>query len=106
MKTAKRYSFLVMGFFLFVFFAAPLAPLGAQPPCCAEDPALSYFLFPKPSQKYQYLVRYETFFSKVLGKEKGFFIRFFFFSTDTTFIEQECGGRLCLLKKRRGSSVR
>jgi len=28
----------------------------------------------KPSQKFQYLVRYETFFSTSLGKEKGFFV--------------------------------
>jgi S-formylglutathione hydrolase FrmB len=47
---------------------------GAQPPCCSEDPAFSYFLSPKPSQKYQYLVRYETFFSTLLNKEKGFFV--------------------------------
>lgn len=47
---------------------------GAQPPCCPEDPEFSYFLSPKSSQKYQYLVRYETFFSTLLNKEKGFFI--------------------------------
>jgi Putative esterase len=42
--------------------------------CCPEDGELSYLLSPKPSQRFQYLVRYETFFSNVLGKEKGFFI--------------------------------
>ena len=47
---------------------------GAQHPCCPEDPELSYLLFPKPSQRFHYLVRYETFFSIALGKEKGFFI--------------------------------
>jgi enterochelin esterase-like enzyme len=47
---------------------------GGQPPCCPEDPAFSYFLFPKPSQTYPYLVRYEVFFSKLLNKEKGFFV--------------------------------
>lgn len=47
---------------------------GVQSPCCSEDPELSYFLSPKSSQKYQYLVRYETFFSNVLGKEKSFFV--------------------------------
>jgi len=46
----------------------------AQIPCCSEDPALSYFLFPKASQTYRYLVRYEVFFSNVLNKEKGFFV--------------------------------
>jgi S-formylglutathione hydrolase FrmB len=48
--------------------------LGAGHPCCPEDPELSYFLSPKPLQKFQYLVRYETFFSNALGKEKGFFV--------------------------------
>lgn len=46
----------------------------AQHPCCPEDPELSYLLHPKPSQKFHYWVRYETFHSNVLGKEKGFFI--------------------------------
>jgi hypothetical protein len=46
----------------------------AQPPCCSEDPELSYLLSPKPSQRFQYLVRYETFFSTSLGKEKGLFV--------------------------------
>ncbi len=48
--------------------------LCADHPCCPEDPELSYLLSPKSSQKFQYLVRYETFFSSVLEKEKGFFI--------------------------------
>jgi hypothetical protein len=43
-------------------------------PCCSEDGELSYLLSPRPSQRFHYLVRYETFFSNVLGKEKGFFI--------------------------------
>lgn len=47
---------------------------GRPDPCCPEDPELSYLLSPKPSQKFRYIVRYETFFSTVLGKEKGFFI--------------------------------
>jgi len=47
---------------------------GFQHPCCPEDPELSYLLNPKPSQRFQYLVRYETFFSTVLGKGKGFFV--------------------------------
>jgi len=46
----------------------------ADHPCCPEDGELSYLLSPKTSQKFQYLVRYETFFSNVLGKEKGFLI--------------------------------
>jgi S-formylglutathione hydrolase FrmB len=51
-----------------------LKTFGAQHPCCPEDPELSYLLNPKPSQKFHYLVRYETFLSAALGKEKGFFI--------------------------------
>ncbi len=47
---------------------------GSQHPCCPGDPEISYLLTPKPSQKFHYLVRYETFFSNVLDKEKRFFI--------------------------------
>jgi hypothetical protein len=47
---------------------------GAQPLCCSENPELSYFLSPTSSQEFKYLVRYETFFSRQLEKEKGFFI--------------------------------
>lgn len=43
-------------------------------PCCPDEPELYYLLNPKPSQKFHYLVRYETFFSVTLGKEKGFFV--------------------------------
>ncbi len=63
-----------------IFFSVPLILTGlfrtsnAQPHCCSEDPEFSYFLAPKPSQKYPYLVRYETFFSTLLDKEKGFFV--------------------------------
>jgi hypothetical protein len=59
-------SLFFLGFFLEAFAAGH--------PCCPEDGELSYLLSPKPSQRFQYLVRYETFFSNVLGKEKGFFI--------------------------------
>jgi enterochelin esterase-like enzyme len=54
--------------------AGPFVASGAQFPCCSEDPAFSYFLSPKASQTYQYLVRYEIFFSTLLNKEKGFFV--------------------------------
>ncbi len=54
--------------------AGPSGVHGSPHPCCPDDPELSYLLNPKPSQKFHYLVRYETFFSKLLGKEKGFFI--------------------------------
>jgi S-formylglutathione hydrolase FrmB len=74
MKSSRWVLFLVVGFWGLVFLAEPIAVSSAQPSCCADDPALSYFLFPKASQTYPYLVRYETFFSAQLNKEKGFFI--------------------------------
>jgi hypothetical protein len=48
--------------------------LHANPLCCPKEPELSYLLHPKTNQTFQYLVRYETFFSNELGEEKGFFI--------------------------------
>lgn len=42
--------------------------------CCSGDQEISYLLHPNPSQTFHYLVRYETFFSNALGKEKGFFV--------------------------------
>ncbi|MDI7259644.1 MAG: alpha/beta hydrolase-fold protein [Thermodesulfobacteriota bacterium] len=57
-----------------ILFAGFFETSGAPHPCCPDDPELSYLLSPKPSQRFQYLVRYETFFSSVLGKEKGFFV--------------------------------
>lgn len=59
---------------ILLIFTGSFKTFGAQSPCCPEDPEFSYLLSPKPSQKYQYLVRYETFFSVFLHKEKGFFI--------------------------------
>ena len=63
-----------LGLWALSFMMTSSVAFGAQPPCCSEDPEFSYLLSPKPSQKYQYLVRYETFFSTLLDKEKGFFI--------------------------------
>ncbi len=64
-------------FIAFVSFSlslpSPESPRASHP-CCPEDTELSYYLNPKPSQKFQYLVRYEAFFSKELDKEKSFFI--------------------------------
>jgi enterochelin esterase-like enzyme len=74
MKSTRWYSPLVVWLYALVFFVGPFVAHGAQPPCCSEDLEFSYFLSPKPSQRFQYLVRYETFFSTALGKEKGFFI--------------------------------
>jgi S-formylglutathione hydrolase FrmB len=74
MKAIRLYLFLVMGICALVFFIGSSVAFSAQPPCCSEDPEFSYFLSPKSSQKYQYLVRYEIFFSTQLNKEKGFFI--------------------------------
>jgi hypothetical protein len=74
MKVSRRHLFLVTGLCILVFFIEPFVASGAQPSCCPEDPELSYLLSPKSSQRFQYLIRYETFFSTALGKEKGFFI--------------------------------
>jgi len=57
-----------------VILAGSFSVHGSPHPCCPDEPELSYLLSPQPSQKFHYLVRYETFFSNVLGKEKGFFI--------------------------------
>ena len=72
MKRWKR--FWIILFPILLIFIGAFRTFGAQHPCCPEDARLSYFLTPQASQRYQYLVRYETFFSTVLNKEKGFFI--------------------------------
>jgi S-formylglutathione hydrolase FrmB len=74
MKLIRWYVFLAMTFWALVFITGPLATYGVQPPCCPDDPEFFYLFFPKPSQRFRYLVRYETFFSTLLNKEKGFFI--------------------------------
>jgi hypothetical protein len=61
-------------FFLLLASAVSFGISDASPPCCSEDPEVSYLLSPRSSQRFQYLVRYESFFSRELGKEKGFFI--------------------------------
>ena len=66
--------FWIIFFLILLILTGSFRTFGAQTPCCPEDPEFSYLLSPKSSQKYQYLVRYETFFSTVLNKEKGFFI--------------------------------
>lgn len=62
--------FFIVGLGLLAFAVS----LGAETRCFSENPEFSYFLSPKDIQKFKYLVRYETFFSRELGKEKGFFI--------------------------------
>ena len=74
MEVEYRKRFWIILFPILLILTGSFRTLGAQPPCCPEDPEFSYLLSPKPSQKYQYLVRYETFYSAFLGKEKGFFI--------------------------------
>lgn len=74
MKGTKRYGLWGLGLCSLVLSIGSFIALGAQISCCPEDPEFSYLLSPKPSQKYQYLVRYETFFSAFLDKEKGFFV--------------------------------
>jgi enterochelin esterase-like enzyme len=74
MKVSRRHGFWVTGIFSLFLFIWPYIIFGIDHSCCPEDPELSYLLSPKSSQRFQYLVRYEVFFSTVLGKEKGFFI--------------------------------
>jgi enterochelin esterase-like enzyme len=74
MKVTRWHLFLVMGLCAFVLLTGPCLAFNTQFPCCPEDSELSYLLSPKSSQRFQYLVRYEVFFSTTLGKEKGFFI--------------------------------
>jgi enterochelin esterase-like enzyme len=74
MKVKQRERFWIILSSVLLIFIGAIETSSAQPPCCSEDPALSYFLFPKASQTYRYLVRYEVFFSNALDKEKGFFV--------------------------------
>jgi hypothetical protein len=73
MKRQRGFWVFIIGIGCFHFFLWPIDGTGEGHPCC-EDPELSYLLAPTSHQKFQYLVRYETFFSTFLGKEKGFFI--------------------------------
>ena len=74
MKFKKCYPICLVVIYSLFLSGFSLEPFAAGHPCCPEDGELSYLLSPKSSQRFQYLVRYETFFSNVLGKEKGFFI--------------------------------
>jgi len=74
MEVKRWKRFWIIIFPILLILIGSFRTFGAQTPCCPEDPEFSYLLSPKSSQKYQYLVRYETFFSTVLNKEKGFFI--------------------------------
>lgn len=74
MEVKHRKRFWIIFFPILLILTGSFRTFGAQTPCCPEDPEFSYLLSPKPFQKYQYLVRYETFFSTLLEKEKGFFI--------------------------------
>ena len=71
-KSLKRFWIILISILLILM--GLFRTSSAQPSCCSEDSEFSYLLSPKPSQRFQYLVRYETFFSTVLNKEKGFFI--------------------------------
>jgi enterochelin esterase-like enzyme len=74
MRVLKRNGFLGPALCAFVLFLGPLTGSSAQTLCGCEDPELSYLLSSKPTLKYRYRVRYETFLSSTLGKEKGFFV--------------------------------
>ncbi len=76
----KKLQILLKAKSLSLFLVIPFLIMGGfkifstEPHCCSGDQELSYLLNPKPSQRFHYLVRYETFFSNTLGKEKGFFV--------------------------------
>ncbi len=72
----KTKGWKLLGTMLLIIFISswPLDLLSISHPCCPGDQELSYLLFPKAAQRFQYLVRYENFFSNVLGKEKGYFV--------------------------------
>jgi S-formylglutathione hydrolase FrmB len=74
MNISKRCGIWGLALWAFILLIGSVVASAAQLPCCSEDPEFSYFLSPKPSQKYQYLVQYEIFFSTLLNKEKTFFI--------------------------------
>ena len=74
MEPKNRKRFWITLFIIVLILTGSFKPIGAQPRCCSEGPEFSYFLSPKPFQRFQYLVRHETFFSRQLEKEKGFFV--------------------------------
>jgi enterochelin esterase-like enzyme len=59
---------------ILLFLIGSLEGFSSNRLCCPDDPEISYLLSPKSTQKFLYRVHYETFFSKELGKEKGFFL--------------------------------
>ena len=73
MKAKSRYLVWLVGICCLLLFRGSFEAFASDRRCCPEDPELSYFLSPTSSQRFQYLVRYEIFFSTTLGKEKGFF---------------------------------
>ncbi len=74
MQAKHQRQFWIILFTIALILTGLFRTLGAQLRCCSEGPEFSYFLSPKPFQEFKYLVRYETFFSRQLEKEKGFFI--------------------------------
>ncbi len=74
MRIRRRYGSCLIFAFLLLVLAGYSVGLGSDRLCCSNDPEISYLLSPKSTQKFQYQVRYETFFSTMLGKEKGFFL--------------------------------
>lgn len=73
MDNRVRCGFIFIGLFCLLIIGSPAGFVNSRP-CCPDDPEVSYLLHPKSRQKFQYRVQYETFFSLMLGKEKGFFI--------------------------------
>jgi hypothetical protein len=73
MKVSSGYGLLGLEVCVLFFLIGPQISFSASSLCCSGDQGLSYFLSPDPSQQFHYIVRYGTFFSTQLNKEKGFF---------------------------------
>ncbi|RPJ10502.1 MAG: hypothetical protein EHM36_03300, partial [Deltaproteobacteria bacterium] len=74
MKGRQGFCLIVFSFLLLL--NRDLNGLGGSSLCCPDDPEISYLLSPGSTQKFQYRVQYGTFFSTLLGKEKGYFLVF------------------------------
>ncbi|NWG01614.1 MAG: hypothetical protein HXY44_02005 [Syntrophaceae bacterium] len=74
MDGIHRKPFWIVLFLFLLILTGSLRTYGAPSPCCPDDLEFSYLLSPTSSQRYHYLIRFETFFSTLLEKEKGFFV--------------------------------
>ncbi len=75
MDKRVRCGFIFIGLFCLLIIGSP-AGFANSRPCCPDDPEVSYLLSPKSTQKFQYRVQYETFFSSMLGQRERLFHHF------------------------------